>query len=232
VGIFDRLGDMLRSYLNDEDGGIFGRPRREDPDMEEAEAELESFLQGAGPWAETEGRDAGRRRSAGDWGKGQAGDRGGTWDRGRAGGPRAETGDWTDSRDRPAGGWDGRRAGDRGGQDNGGGGTWGGNWTGGRGDRTGGGAWDWTSSRTGGWNEARRREPAGPPETLRPDFEELGIPFGAGAEDCKAAYRRLLKLHHPDRHAGHQGNMEKATKKMAKINAAYDRIERWRAGKD
>ncbi|MDR2746058.1 MAG: J domain-containing protein [Treponema sp.] len=66
------------------------------------------------------------------------------------------------------------------------------------------------------------------PEQLRQDFAELGLPFGAGAEECKAAYRRLLKLHHPDRHAGHQGNMEKATKKMAKINAAYDRIEKWR----
>ncbi|MDR2209856.1 MAG: J domain-containing protein [Spirochaetaceae bacterium] len=67
---------------------------------------------------------------------------------------------------------------------------------------------------------------------MRPDFAELGLPFGAGADECKAAYRRLLKLHHPDRHAGHQGNMEKATKKMAKINAAYDRIEKWRAGNE
>jgi DnaJ-domain-containing protein 1 len=67
-----------------------------------------------------------------------------------------------------------------------------------------------------------------PPESLRKDFEELGLAFGASAETCKAAYKRLLKLHHPDRHAGHEGNMRKATEKSARLNAAYDRIEGWR----
>jgi len=67
-----------------------------------------------------------------------------------------------------------------------------------------------------------------PPEELRPDFACLGVPFGASAEDCKAAYKKLLKIHHPDRHAGHEGNFKKATERSAKINAAYDRIEKWR----
>jgi len=67
-----------------------------------------------------------------------------------------------------------------------------------------------------------------PPEELRVDFEYLGMPFGASAEACKAAYKKLLKIHHPDRHAGHEGNYKKATEKTAKINAAYDRIEKWR----
>lgn len=66
------------------------------------------------------------------------------------------------------------------------------------------------------------------PGSLRPDFAELGVPFGASAEECKAAYKRLLKVHHPDRHAGHAGNFKKATEKSARINAAYDRIEKWR----
>ncbi|MDR2942250.1 MAG: J domain-containing protein [Treponema sp.] len=67
-----------------------------------------------------------------------------------------------------------------------------------------------------------------PPEELRTDFEYLGVPFGADGEKCKAAYKKLLKIHHPDRHAGHEGNYKKATEKSAKINAAYDRIEKWR----
>ncbi len=67
-----------------------------------------------------------------------------------------------------------------------------------------------------------------PPEELRPDFELLGVPFGADNETCKAAYKNLLKIHHPDRHAGHEGNYKKATEKSAKINAAWDRIEKWR----
>jgi curved DNA-binding protein CbpA len=66
------------------------------------------------------------------------------------------------------------------------------------------------------------------PEKLRADFAELGVPFGASAEECKAAYKRLLKKHHPDRHAGHAGNMQKATEKSARLNAAFDRIEKWR----
>ena len=70
-----------------------------------------------------------------------------------------------------------------------------------------------------------------PPEELRTDFEFLGVPFGADNETCKAAYKKLLKIHHPDRHAGHEGNYKKATERSAKINAAYDRIEKWRQEK-
>jgi len=69
-----------------------------------------------------------------------------------------------------------------------------------------------------------------PPEELRADFDLLGVPFGADEETCKTAYKKLLKIHHPDRHAGHEGNYKKATEKSAKINAAVDRIEKWRAG--
>jgi hypothetical protein len=69
-----------------------------------------------------------------------------------------------------------------------------------------------------------------PPESLRGDFAELGLPFGTSDEECKQAYKKLLKIHHPDRHAGHEGNMKKATEKSARINAAYDRIQRWREG--
>ena len=68
------------------------------------------------------------------------------------------------------------------------------------------------------------------PEWLRPDFAELEIAFGASGDVCKAAYKRLLKIHHPDRHASHPGNFKKATDKTARLNAAYDRIEQWRRG--
>ena len=67
-----------------------------------------------------------------------------------------------------------------------------------------------------------------PPEELRADFACLNAAFGAGADECKAAYKKLLKIHHPDRHAGHEGNFKKATERSAKINAAWDRIEKWR----
>lgn len=93
--------------------------------------------------------------------------------------------------------------------------------------------------RTGGKPQDRAREHSferqpgqearsgGPPETLRRDFAELGLGFGAGAEECKAAYKKLLKIHHPDRHAGNENNLRKATEKSARINAAWDRINKW-----
>ncbi|MDR3116107.1 MAG: J domain-containing protein [Treponema sp.] len=78
-------------------------------------------------------------------------------------------------------------------------------------------------------SEFKRHEPASAvPESLRQDFAELGVPVGASAEACKAAYKKLLKIHHPDRHAGHPGNMKKATEKSARLNTAFDRIEGWR----
>ena len=70
-----------------------------------------------------------------------------------------------------------------------------------------------------------------PPEELRTDYEILGVPFGADEETCKQAYKKLLKIHHPDRHAGNEGNYRKATEKSARINAAWDKIEKYIKGK-
>ena len=67
-----------------------------------------------------------------------------------------------------------------------------------------------------------------PPEELWADFSELGLSFGAGEEECKAAYKKLLKIHHPDRHANHAGDFKKATERTSRINASWDRIEKWR----
>jgi DnaJ-domain-containing protein 1 len=141
VGIFDRLSDVIRSYLNDAGPGPSRRPspgaRSGDPDLDAAYEELNDFLGGEKRRFEPRGAspDGGHQKNAGR---------------------------------------------------------------------------------------------VTPPESLRGDFAELGLDFGAPPELCKAAYKKLLKLHHPDRHAGHEGNMKKATAKSARINAAYDRIERWR----
>jgi hypothetical protein len=65
------------------------------------------------------------------------------------------------------------------------------------------------------------------PDELKQDFAELGLTPEASAEQCKAAYKKLLKIHHPDRPATHEGNRKKATEKAARINAAYERIMKW-----
>jgi hypothetical protein len=165
MGIFERLGDVIKSYLNGEDGRIFGGGSRQgpwgDPDVDAAFEELNDYLGGAGKK---------------DWGPagGSSADRGRSWNGG-------------------FGGDEGRAFREEGRDGSGGGKTTG-----------------------------------LPPEALRPAFAELGLPPGASAEECKTAYKKLLKIHHPDRHAGHAGNFQKATAKSARINAAYDRIVKWR----
>jgi DnaJ-domain-containing protein 1 len=79
-----------------------------------------------------------------------------------------------------------------------------------------------------GWEEADKKQNAGKiPEELKKDFAELGLEPDATLEECKEAYKKLLKIHHPDRHTKHDGNMKKATEKSAQINAAYERLIRW-----
>lgn len=59
----------------------------------------------------------------------------------------------------------------------------------------------------------------------------LGVPRGAGDEAIKAAHRRLVVEHHPDRLIAQglpQEFIDLATQKVAAINAAYDRIRKER----
>jgi DnaJ-domain-containing protein 1 len=76
--------------------------------------------------------------------------------------------------------------------------------------------------------ETEKQKKAKPvPEEIRQDFAELGLTPDATAEECKEAYKKLLKIHHPDRHAKHDENMKKATDRAARVNAAYDRLVIW-----
>jgi len=74
-------------------------------------------------------------------------------------------------------------------------------------------------------NEGKKKRPV--PEELKSDFAELGLSPDATAEECKEAYKKLLKIHHPDRHANHDENMKKATAKTARVNASYERLMQW-----
>jgi len=83
--------------------------------------------------------------------------------------------------------------------------------------------------RNGGKKPADREEPARrqvPAELLK-DFAELGLTPDATFEECKRNYKKLLKIHHPDKHTGHPDNIKKATEKSAGVNAAYRRLEAW-----
>ena len=55
-------------------------------------------------------------------------------------------------------------------------------------------------------------------------YATLGVPVGAGASEVRAAYKKLMRQHHPDRFAGDAEKSRQATRTAARINAAYEHI--------
>ncbi|EIE20889.1 DnaJ-domain-containing protein [Coccomyxa subellipsoidea C-169] len=53
------------------------------------------------------------------------------------------------------------------------------------------------------------------------DYETLELPIGASRVEVKAAYRKLAKLWHPDKHPD---NQEEAKERFQKISKAYDSL--------
>jgi hypothetical protein len=82
----------------------------------------------------------------------------------------------------------------------------------------------WKEEKENAKNGGERERPV-TDETKR-DFAELGLTSEASWEECKEAYKKLLKIHHPDRHAKHEGNMNKATDKTTRVNTAYERLKK------
>jgi DnaJ-domain-containing protein 1 len=74
---------------------------------------------------------------------------------------------------------------------------------------------------------ARPGASSGPPPRLVAAYSTLGLSYGASFEQAKAAYKRLLKQHHPDRHGSSQETLKVATEKSARINDAFRIIETW-----
>src|SRR3954466_10154248 len=58
----------------------------------------------------------------------------------------------------------------------------------------------------------------------RDPYQVLGVPAGAASEELHDAYRRLVKLHHPDRNGG----SAESTRRFQEIQAAYETV---RSGK-
>ena len=75
------------------------------------------------------------------------------------------------------------------------------------------------------------REHRLPPEELRKDYELFGVEFGASFQEVRSAYRRLMRTHHPDLHAGDSTKQREATHKSQQLNTAYQRIKAWEAAK-
>lgn len=63
------------------------------------------------------------------------------------------------------------------------------------------------------------------PDDLRDAYRILDVPVGAPKEDIRTAYRDLLKVWHPDRHAGDPSLQHRAQERLKNINGAYEAIE-------
>ena len=77
----------------------------------------------------------------------------------------------------------------------------------------------------GSASSGARRRAEHPREPLRADYATLGVPFDAPMSDVKRAYKRMMQAHHPDRFAHDPGLQADATRKAARINDAFARIE-------
>ena len=82
------------------------------------------------------------------------------------------------------------------------------------------------------WERARAGTPRAAPSSTEPDpYATLGVPRSASSEAIRAAWKRLMRENHPDSLAsqGAAPNLiERASGKVATINAAWDRVKRER----
>jgi DnaJ-domain-containing protein 1 len=66
--------------------------------------------------------------------------------------------------------------------------------------------------------------PRMPYESLRSDYANLEVPFGADIETVRRSYKRLMLRYHPDRHAGDPEKLRVATEITKKLNESFERI--------
>jgi len=63
------------------------------------------------------------------------------------------------------------------------------------------------------------------------DFETcytaLELPFGAGLKEINERWRKLSRIHHPDRHARNPKNYQIALEKQKQLNNARDILKKW-----
>lgn len=80
------------------------------------------------------------------------------------------------------------------------------------------------ASRGGPGRGGGPRGSAPPPESLRSDYANLEVPFGADTQTVRRSYKRLVLRYHPDRHAGDPEKLRVATEITKKINESFERI--------
>lgn len=74
---------------------------------------------------------------------------------------------------------------------------------------------------------ARKKARIKVPDELVPEFMVLGLLPGVSLNECRTAWRTLLKKQHPDIHASSPDEEAYFTQKTRRITEAYRKIEYW-----
>ena len=73
-------------------------------------------------------------------------------------------------------------------------------------------------------NQKEAKKPA-EPQSKKYAYEILGVPKGASREEIKKAYRKLVKMHHPDKFAaGTESQQKMAAERFVEIQSAYENL--------
>lgn len=70
--------------------------------------------------------------------------------------------------------------------------------------------------------QVQRDDTDGPPSEIRDFYANLELPIGSDAAEVKAAYRRLLRRYHPDKHAMNPAHAKVAGEVTQKLRTAYE----------
>lgn len=62
------------------------------------------------------------------------------------------------------------------------------------------------------------------PDSLRTDYRNLEVEFGAPMDSVRQAYKRLMATYHPDRHSSDPERLQTATEIAKKLNQSFQRI--------
>lgn len=82
----------------------------------------------------------------------------------------------------------------------------------------------------GARDRSEARAPRPPDESLRGDYANLEVPFGADINEVRASYKRLMLKYHPDKHAGDPEKQRLALEIAKKINQSFERIRNHQEG--
>jgi DnaJ-domain-containing protein 1 len=92
-----------------------------------------------------------------------------------------------------------------------------------QGDRTSQGAGTGAGSGQDGSRQSRGARPAAD-ESLRQDYANLEVPFGADIDTVRKSYKTLIMRYHPDKHAGDPEKQRLALEITKKVNQSFEKI--------